>query len=90
MRRIVTVAAATLLALGTMAGPALAKHPHHMEHPGGCSDVPVGHQAHGEDEPGNKFHGGAHVGAATEEDDDGDQRLGQGNSQVTVHGGECD
>lgn len=85
MKRILMLVSALLLTFGLMAGPALADHDHHMENPSGCRDIPVGHQAHGEDDPGRKFHGAAHKGPATDEDG----RLGKGNSPNTVSGGSC-
>ena len=96
-KRMLTVLTALLLALGMLAGPAAADHDHKLENPGGCVTVKVGHQDHdrydGDDNPkqhdsGRKFHGGAHVGAATDVKD-GVGTLGQGNSPVTVAGGEC-
>lgn len=86
MKRVVTLVASGALAFGLMAGPALAGHDHQLHNPSGCHTVPVGHQAHGDDEPGRKFHGGAHKGPATA--DDG--TLGNGNSQVRVAGGSCE
>lgn len=86
MKRIIlTAAAASLLAVGA-AGPAAADHDHQLNNPSGCHTIPVGHQAHGDDDPGNKFHGSAHVGAAT--DDEG--VLGKGNSRASVTGGGCE
>lgn len=89
MKRMGTLIAGGALALGMMAGPALADHDHQVNNPGGCHTVPVGHQAHGEDDPGKKFHGSAHKGPATEEQD-GEFVLGQGNSRVSVAGGACE
>lgn len=90
MKRFVTVIVGATLALGMMAGPALADHPHQVNNAGGCHDVPVGHQDHDdEDHPGKKFHGAAHKGPATEEDE-GEFFLGKGNSPVSVAGGTCE
>lgn len=85
MRRLLTVIASGALMVGMLAGPALAHHDHQMNNPSGCHTVPVGHQAHGEDDPGNKFHGAAHKGPAADEEG----RLGKGNSRATVAGGAC-
>lgn len=90
MKRMVTLIAVGTLALGMMAGPALASHDHQLNNPSGCHTVPVGHQAHGEDDPGKKFHGSAHKGPATEQDSEGNWVLGQGNSPVYVDGGACE
>lgn len=89
MKRFLTLIASGALALGLMAGPALASHDHQLNNPGGCHTIPVGHQAHGEDDPGNKFHGAAHKGAATQQNEDGQWVLGKGNSHVWVDGGAC-
>lgn len=97
MRRIITLVVASLFTVGLMALPAHGHHDHRLDNPGGCVDIRVGHQDHsGYDEQdgdpqgvGKKFHGGAHVGAATEKDAEGNDRLGQGNSRVTVAGGGC-
>lgn len=89
MRRLVSLLAGATLAVGLMAGPALANHDHQLNNPGGCHTVPVSHQAHGEEDPGRKFHGAAHKGAATEQGEDGRWYLGQGNSPVWVDGGAC-
>jgi hypothetical protein len=40
MTRIITLLAAGLLTLGLLAGPVLA-HPHHMQTPGTCVDLPT-------------------------------------------------
>lgn len=84
-RAMMTAAAASLLALG-VAGPAAADHDHQLHNPSGCHTVPVSHQDHGADDPGRKFHGGAHKGPSVDEDG----RLGNGHSQVTVAGGACE
>lgn len=97
MKRTLFALTTTLLALAMLAGPAGAHHDHRLDNPGGCVDIKVGHQDHsGYDEQGGdprgvgkKFHGGAHVGAATAKDADGVDRLGQANSRVTVMGGHC-
>lgn len=85
MKRVVTLVTTGALAFGLMAGPALADHDHKLTNPGGCHTIPVGHQDHGDEEPGRKFHGGAHKGPATAEDG----TLGNGNSQAKVEGGAC-
>lgn len=90
MRRITAVTATALMMVGLTAGPAMAHHDHKLTNPGGCHTIPVGHQAHTGDDPGNKFHGAAHAGAATEGAFvDGVGTLGRGNSRVTVAGGAC-
>ena len=88
-RRTITMLVALVLAFAAMTGPALADHDHKLLTPGGCVPVPVGHQDHGPDDPGLKFHGGAHVGPAVGHKGPGEWPLGQGNSQVTVDGGAC-
>lgn len=56
-------AAAALAILAIPVSPAFASHDHHLDLPhGGCTTIPVGHQTHGEDDPGKKFHGGLHTG----------------------------
>lgn len=89
MKRVVTLVAGAALGLGLMAGPALAHHDHQMNNPSGCHTIPVGHQEHGADDPGNKFHGAAHKGAATETNEEGQDVLGKGNSRNYVAGGAC-
>lgn len=88
MERIIRLIIGAFLALGVMAGPALADHDHKLQNPSGCHTVPVGHQDHDADDPGKKFHGAAHKGPATEQQD-GKWVLGQGNSPVSVDGGAC-
>lgn len=85
------IAAAASLVVVAMAGPASANHDHQLHNPGGCHTIAVSHQAHGTDDPGNKFHGAAHIGAATEPHVTipGAYVLGQGNSLVFVKGGAC-
>lgn len=89
-RTLMAAAVASLLAI-PMAGPALANHDHQLHNPSGCHTIPVSHQAHGATDPGNKFHGAAHVGAATAPHPTivGAFVLGQGNSVVYVKGGAC-
>lgn len=89
MKRVVILAATGALAVGMFAGPALASHDHQLNNPSGCHTVPVSHQDHQASDPGNKFHGSAHKGPATEQNADGDWILGQGNSRVSVDGGAC-
>lgn len=93
MRRLLTVIASGALMVGMLAGPALAHHDHQLNNPSGCHTVPVSHQDHSDSpdrkDSGNKFHGAAHKGAATERDEEGKDRLGKGNSRVTVDGGAC-
>lgn len=85
-----TVAAASLMVVA-MAGPASADHDHQLHNRSGCHTIPVSHQAHGATDPGNKFHGAAHVGAATVPHPTiaGAFVLGQGNSAVYVKGHAC-
>lgn len=82
-----TLAVAAAGMLATTALPAAANHDHIIVTPGGCHTIPVSHQAHGGDDPGRKFHGGAHVGAAAGDAvERGVATLGKGNSQVKVAG----
>lgn len=88
LKLVVVGGAATILL--ALAGPASANHDHQLHNPGGCVTVPVAHQDHGLTDPGNKFHGAAHKGAATSQDPvTGHWVLGQGNSPVWVDGGSC-
>ena len=90
-KRITTLLAAAALAVGLIAAPALAAHPHTLTTPGGCVDgaggLGVG-QPHAEGdqwEPGQgRFvHSGLHMGATGPDN----VTLGQGNSRVTITGG---
>lgn len=88
LRGVVFAGAVTFV--GALAGPASANHDHQLNNPSGCVTIPVGHQAHGATDPGRKFHGAAHKGAATvQEPVTGHWVLGQGNSQLWVDGGSC-
>ena len=98
MRRVTILFTALLFAMSMLATPAAAHHDHNLINPSGCVDIRVGHQDHsGYDDAqdgdprgvGKMFHGGAHVGAATEEVE-GEHTLGQGNSPVWVDGGSCE
>ena len=83
MRTKIAVAAVALAIVALPAGPAFASHDHHLDLPNdGCATIPVGHQAHGEEDPGKKFHGGLHTGVP------GTFAFDQG-GQVTVSGGAC-
>lgn len=95
MTRTTTLLAATALAAGLSVAPALADHPHSLTTPGGCVDGADGlgagqpHAAEDTWAPGQgKFlHSGLHMGATGPDN----VRLGQGNSKVTITGGEtCD
>jgi hypothetical protein len=87
MKRSITVASSVLLLLGLLAGPAAANHDHWLRNPSGCVRIPVGHQAHGENDPGLKFQGSAHVGAAVGwHTENGVGTLGHGSSPVQVEG----
>lgn len=88
MRRSIATIAAGVMLVGATAAPALADHDHQLTNPSGCHTIPVGHQAHGDEDPGRKFHGAAHKGAATEPVGDL-MVLGKGNSRVSVAGGTC-
>jgi hypothetical protein len=93
--RRITVLFTALLALGMLAAPAAAHHDHNLNNPSGCVTIRVGHQAHRPGDPGLKFHGSAHVGAAVEHHPSGHEFgpnigiLGKGNSPVWVGGFEC-
>jgi hypothetical protein len=95
MRRITVLFTALLLALGMLATPAAAHHDHNLNNPSGCVTIKVGHQTHGPNDPGLKFHGSAHVGAAVEHHPTGHAFgenigiLGRGNSPVWVGGNGC-
>lgn len=83
MKHKITAAAAVLAIVAIPASPAFANHDHHLDLPNGdCATIPVGHQAHGEDDPGRKFHGGLHTGVP------GTFAFAQG-GQITVAGGAC-
>lgn len=91
MRRITILFTALLLALGMLAAPAAANHDHILVNPSGCVTIKVGHQDHAAwdagEHPGRKFHGAAHVGAATEGTVEGGVgTLGRGNSGNKVAG----
>ena len=96
MRRTTSLFTALLLAISMLATPAAADHDHNLNNPSACVTIKVGQQAHGPADPGLKFHGSAHVGAAVEHHDShpdhGDNIgiLGQGNSPVWVGGGSCE
>ena len=93
MRRITILFTALLFAMSMLATSAAADHPHNLNYPNGCADIPVdvpgqdheGYDDYGHVGNGKKFHGAAHVGAAVDEDN----FLGQGNSPVWVGGGPC-
>ncbi|MBW3562260.1 MAG: hypothetical protein KY437_07165 [Actinobacteria bacterium] len=83
MIRKTLVATAVLAVAALSATPASASHDHHLDLPnGGCATIPVGHQDHGSDAPGRKFHGGLHTGVP------GTFAFAQG-GQVSVAGGGC-
>ena len=91
MRRILVLISSSLLALGLVAVPAAADHDHILVNPSGCVTIPVAHQDHAAwdagTHPGRKFHGAAHVGAATEGAVvAGVGTLGRGNSDIEVAG----
>ena len=90
MNRITTLLAATALAIGLAAAPALAEHPHTLTTPGGCVDGADGlgaGQPHADGdgwEPGQGryVHSGLHMGATGKDN----VTLGKGNSRVTIAG----
>lgn len=92
-RKITFIIASTSIAGGALvlpAGSASAHHDHQLHSPAGCTTINVSHQAHTTADPGRKFHGAAHTGAAVEYDSTtGVGILGQGNSPVWVKGGAC-
>lgn len=86
----ITVAGVVAVFMLALAGPAMAHHDHQLTNPSGCHTIRVGHQAHTAHDPGRKFHGAAHDGAATAFDPITKIGvLGKGNSPVTVTGGAC-
>lgn len=92
-RRITFIIASTFITFGVtslVAGSASAHHDHQLHNPAGCTTINVSHQSHTVNDPGRKFHGAAHVGAAVEYDAaSGVGVLGKGNSPVWVKGSPC-